>query len=217
MTEGTIEVFTENIYDPRISERCDRIYPLLSCEEREKADWFLHREDRLRFITGRLMIRTLAEERLGNAYPEISLTEYGKPYIAGAEGFHFNISHSGSFVVLALSDSPVGVDTEQIVPIEWQDIAETFSPSEREMIDNADDPLRCFYRIWTVREAFSKEEGIGLSLFENEQPEIGYNSGTVNYRGKTLYFNVWEKDGHSVCVCGAYGRILEKTIGENDK
>ena len=82
------------------------------------------------------------------------------------------------------------------------------------MIDNADDPLRCFYRIWTVREAFSKEEGIGLSLFENEQPEIGYNSGTVNYRGKTLYFNVWEKDGHSVCVCGSYGRILEKTIDD---
>ena len=75
-----------------------------------------------------------------------------------------------------MSDFPVGIDAEKRVPIEWRDIAGSFSPTEREMLDNADDPLRCFYRIWTIREAFAKEEGTGLSLYENSLPDIDNNS-----------------------------------------
>ncbi len=201
MTDRTVEVFTADIRDPAVRGSCALLYPELSPEEREKADRFLHEDDRLRFIAGRALLRRLAAERLGITEPDIRLTAYGKPYIADAESFHFNISHSGAFVVLAVSDAPVGVDIEQTVPVEWRGISESFGEKEREMLTEAVDPLECFYRIWTIREAFAKEEGIGLSLFENGKPDIDYKRGSIGYCGRRLYFTAVEKDGYSLCVC----------------
>ena len=186
-----------------MKESCRRFYFCLPGNEREKADRFIREEDRLRFIAGRLMIRTLASEKLGTDAPEILLTEYGKPYIPAADGFHFNISHSGDLVVLAVSDAPVGVDIEQEVPTEWIELSKTFAAKEREILKKADDPLKCFYRIWTVCEAFSKAVGKGLSLFDEEMPDIDLSHGTVDYRGMTLFFDCRERDGYHLSVCGS--------------
>ncbi len=202
MAGKNIEVFFSDIR--RTNERCRTLYTGLSPAEREKAGRFLREDDRLRFVTGRRMIRTLAAERLGVSAPGILLTEYGKPYIGGAEDFHFSISHSGHLVVLAVSDSPVGIDIEQRIPIEWRELSGTFGSEEREMLGRAADPVSCFYRIWTIREAFAKEEGLGLPLFDEADPDIDYPGGTVRYNEKTLHFTAWEKEDYSVCVCGMY-------------
>jgi len=200
MTSKKIEVFFSDIR--LTNEMCRTLYTGLSHAEREKADRFLREDDRLRFITGRRMIRTFAAERLGMSAPKILLTEYGKPYIGGAKDFHFSISHSGHLVVIAVSDSPVGIDIEQHIPVEWRELSDTFTPVEREMLGRAADPVSCFYRIWTIREAFAKEEGIGLPLFDEADPDIDYSGGTVRYNEKTLHFTAWEKEDYSVCVCG---------------
>ena len=93
MANQSIEVYYADIWQTK--EQYHGFYPFLSPAEREKASRFLREDDRLRFITGRHMIRTLATEKLGLTAPEILLTEYGKPYIGGADDVHFNISHSG--------------------------------------------------------------------------------------------------------------------------
>ena len=91
MASRNIEIFFSDIR--RTNERGCTLNPGLSPAEREKADRFLREDDRLRFITGRRMIRTFAAERLGMSAPKILLTEYGKPYIGGAKDFHFSISN----------------------------------------------------------------------------------------------------------------------------
>ncbi len=203
MRNAFTELFSADIRQKMIKESCARSYPQLPAEEREKADRFLREDDRLRFITGRLMIRKAAAEKAGIGAPEILLTGYGKPYIAGADGFNFNLSHSGDLVVLAVSGSPVGVDIERNDPIEWREISAAFGAKEREMLENADEPLKCFYRIWTVREAFAKAIGTGLQLFDDEQPDIDYDRGTVNYRGRTMYTVSREWDGYTLSLCSA--------------
>lgn len=85
MTDSIIEVFTANITRQEQIERCRCFYSYLPQEDREKADRFLREDDRLRFITGRCMIITLAKERLGISAPEIRLSKNGKPYLAGAD------------------------------------------------------------------------------------------------------------------------------------
>ena len=170
MASKNIEVFFSDIH--LTNEMCRTLYTGLSPAEREKADRFLREDDRLRFITGRRMIRTFAAERLGMSAPKILLTEYGKPYIGGAKDFHFSISHSGHLVVIAVSDSPVGIDIEQHIPVEWRELSDTFTPVEREMLGRAADP------------------------------DIDYSGGTVRYNEKTLHFTAWEKEDYSVCVCG---------------
>ena len=85
MQNAFTELFSADIRQKMTKESCARSYPQLPAEEREKADRFLREDDRLRFITGRCMIITLAKERLGISAPEIRLSKNGKPYLAGAD------------------------------------------------------------------------------------------------------------------------------------
>jgi 4'-phosphopantetheinyl transferase len=66
----------------------------------------------------RALVRSVLSERLGIAAPAIrvSRTDTGKPIVT--EGVHFNVSHSGDLVLLAVSDDqPVGVDIERKRPV----------------------------------------------------------------------------------------------------
>lgn len=180
---------------------CCRLLPVLSAEEQAKAFCYMRETDRLCSIAGRLMVRAEAARVLGTASVKILLSDYGKPFFAAENAFQFNLSHSGGLVVMAVSDTPVGVDTERILPLAWQDIVETFSPQEQRMLHQAADPLVCFYRIWTVREAFSKAIGTGLPVFANEPVCFHYGSGQVRYQGKTLYFSTRQFSDCLVSVC----------------
>lgn len=72
---------------------------------------------------GRLLLRKVVADILKIPYSEIQLsrTEKGKPYLEGGSrnlpDFSFNVSHQGSYAVLAAETGhPVGVDVMQIEP-----------------------------------------------------------------------------------------------------
>ena len=102
----------------------------------------------------------LVREKLGFS-GEFERTENGKPYAKGAA--FFNISHSGSFAVAAVSDCEVGVDIERIRDVNLR-IAEKFSGGEREYILSAESPQKAFFEIWTAKEAYLKKCGTGLTV-----------------------------------------------------
>ena len=98
---------------------------------------------------------------------ELSREPNGRPYIIGRKDLDFNISHSRSLAVCALSvgDGRVGVDTESIVsaiPPERQNrFAEKyFSENEKKLLES--DPS-AFSRIWTAKEAYLKRSGKGIA------------------------------------------------------
>ena len=91
--------------------------------------------------------------------------QYEKPYLANISDIHFNISHSGNFVVCALSDKTVGIDIEQVKPVELKIAKRFFSAGEYEFIAaKADNKTLAFYKIWTMKESYVKWEGKGLSM-----------------------------------------------------
>lgn len=171
----------------------------LSAEAREKALRFVRREDRLRFATGRMMIRALAAKELGRSDAPLRFGAYGKPRFAMEGAPCFNLSHAGRLVVLAWAEFPVGVDVEERRPLDWRELAFPFSDAERAMLEASDCPLECFYRLWTVREAFAKEEGIGLSLFDRGAIEYGLE--TIRFQGKTLQYRTWEFPEYTLSLC----------------
>jgi 4'-phosphopantetheinyl transferase len=88
----------------------------------------------------------------------------GKPFLEGAPGYHFSVSHSGDWVLFASARRPVGIDVERIedFPIEAVDLI--LAPGEKECLDGMSirDRVRGFYRYWTLKESYGKALGIGL-------------------------------------------------------
>jgi 4'-phosphopantetheinyl transferase len=92
--------------------------------------------------------------------------QFGKPELAGETLLKFNLSHSKTVAVLAVDHSqPVGVDVEDVRPMEAEVAERHFSAAEladlREL--QGETWLAGFYRCWTRKEAILKAEGVGLS------------------------------------------------------
>ena len=85
----------------------------------------------------------------------------GKPYLRDRKDCFFSISHSDRYVVCAVADCEVGVDIEPVSPIRPAVLHRCFTDQEREWI--GDDPER-FARLWTMKEAYMKMTGTGLSV-----------------------------------------------------
>ncbi|WP_150467577.1 4'-phosphopantetheinyl transferase family protein [Francisella sp. SYW-9] len=90
--------------------------------------------------------------------------EDGKPYLCNSD-IHFNISHTGSKVIIAISNEPVGVDVEQISGSrKVLRIAERyFKKDEFLALKKSNDLYRDFYTLWTLKEAQVKRSSLGIA------------------------------------------------------
>jgi 4'-phosphopantetheinyl transferase len=144
---------------------------LLSQAERVRADRFQFPHDRRRFAVSHGCLRMLLGRHLGMdpAVMEFDHTEYGKPFLARAPDFHFNLSHSGERALFALSaDHLVGVDIEFLhKEVDALALARRyFAPNECASLEAmpAERRQRAFFACWTRKEAVLKAMGAGLTV-----------------------------------------------------
>ena len=90
---------------------------------------------------------------------------FGKPCLMGYPGFHFNISHTRSAIVVALSNREIGVDIERVDKADLRIARRYFTAAEVDWIEagGAEADER-FYTVWTRKEAYLKWRGEGLSI-----------------------------------------------------
>jgi 4'-phosphopantetheinyl transferase len=94
----------------------------------------------------------------------IERTAKGKPFLVDS-GWRFNVSHSGSWQLIALSRNEVGVDIECARPVKFrQAIVERYFPNQYICDDEA------FLRAWVRREALLKGIGVGLAGLSTVSP-----------------------------------------------
>lgn len=160
----------------------------LTEKEREKVLRFRFEADRIRSAAGICMIKGAAAKAFPGEDLTISVTEHGKPYIADHTGYEFNLSHSGRLIVLATDSNPAGIDVEQIETKDWRIFHRYLTGSEMTMIENSSDPCARFFEVWTIREAFAKEEGLGLAMLDRDFT-VDYESCRIFYEGKVLRFS----------------------------
>lgn len=176
-----------------ISGLNDADYEKLYCEATEerknRADRYLRREDALRCV----MADALLRHALGTDCYRTVQTADGKPCISDRPDFHYNLSHSGRWVILAFGDRAVGVDVEQIrEETDIQAIAGRFFSAEEQQYvrGNPDQSRSRFFEVWTAKESFVKYLGKGLQkdlpTFSVFSPELG-----VRFYEKELEGGYW--------------------------
>jgi phosphopantetheinyl transferase len=146
----------------------------LSTEERDRRDRLRFAADRRDFtIAHDLLRRSLS--RYVDLPPtdwRFSTNEYGKPSFEGidphVQALSFSLSHTRGCVACAItSNAPLGVDVERVDQSQCvQEIADRyFSEKEAGWLRRCSAELRHirFAELWTLKEAFLKAVGVGLS------------------------------------------------------
>lgn len=216
----------------------------LTCEELEKkvcgerikyASKYKFEIDRRRSIAVEALLNdALLKEGCIFEYPVgISHLDSGQPYFtdevifSSKEKVYFSLSHSGDYVAVAVDSSPIGIDIEKVNEGKnGASIANKFFSETERTIISEDDANRGinpynFTKIWTLKEAFVKAVGYGLSFgidsfcvkkMETTQNDFAIakaESLKLNVRNNEIYGYEQSHDdntyyGYSLCAPSGY-------------
>ena len=88
----------------------------LNAEELARANRFVFADVRRRFVVCRGQLRTVLAQALNQHPSELKFRyeQWGKPRLVRSvePHIHFNVSHSSEWALIALAQSPLGVDLE---------------------------------------------------------------------------------------------------------
>jgi 4'-phosphopantetheinyl transferase len=137
---------------------------LLPQDLKEKILCFKKWEDQHASLYGKLLLKNALEDLgINSGLTNLKYTTFGRPYLEN--NIDFNISHSGYFVVCAISDDRrIGIDIEEIKHISISAFKNFFSEEELKAIFDSDNIYFLFYYYWTAKEAAIKANGKGLSV-----------------------------------------------------
>lgn len=143
----------------------DRAAACVSADRRDRLARIKAERERCLSLGGALLLRHALREA-GAGEPELAYGEHGKPYLADLPGVHFNVSHSGTYAVCAVSSAPVGCDIERIRPVPERVAERCFAPGEigaLNALPEGEERTELFFRFWTLKESFLKCLGRGLT------------------------------------------------------
>lgn len=108
----------------------------------------------------------------------IKLGELGKPYLPEFPHIHFNVSHSGNYVVCVFFDSPIGIDIQTILPYKERIAKRVLSPEKVREAEKSSSPDVLFTTYWAEKEALLKMVGCGFSG-EVKEDELEFERKTI--------------------------------------
>lgn len=163
-----MKVYAIKVLDTYAEELFQELLSLLPFDRQEKVNRYLKNEDKWRSLLGEVLVRKKLAQRMHLLPEEIRFetNAYGKPFVTGEGACEFNVSHSASWVAIALSAAPIGIDVQQMKPINLQIADRFFSEQERQELFQLPEAnqLECFFRYWAYKESYIKAVGKGLSL-----------------------------------------------------
>jgi 4'-phosphopantetheinyl transferase len=134
---------------------------------------------KLHTVAGELLARYSVGQYLETPNQEINLVfgEKGKPHIGNLQNVHFNISHSGNYVVCAVASTEIGIDVERVRKVNLRIAERFFSATEiQDLMKLGDDErMQYFITLWTIKESYLKAIGRGLTQHLNSFTIIKHN------------------------------------------
>ena len=174
-----------------------------------------NKEVALRRLLGEALVR-FALKKYWNLTSEdyrIDRGEKGKPFIVGVENVFFNISHSGDYVVCAVSDREIGIDIEKRAKARMEVAGRFFHGEEVAQLKmlEEDKQDQLFFNYWSVKESFLKYIGTGLARPLNSFIVSFSGEGVSLFEGGNklpLYVHTCPvDDGYACHVCCEYEEL----------
>lgn len=213
--------FTDKITDPDLLAQYRQI---LTEAEKQQERRFHFSKDRHRYLITRALARTVLSQyaRIPPEQLKFALNGYGKPELSNspwhAQTVSFNISHTDGLVALAITrGKAIGVDAENMVsraaPLEIAN--HFFSASEAAELDSLALPERQdrFFQYWTLKEAYIKARGMGLSIPLNQfsfhlSPSASSNTPGISFHAELnddpYRWRFWQfraSSNHLLAIC----------------
>ena len=174
----------------------------ISEKQKEKALNYKNEKDQIRSLLSSYLINQLSKE-------EIFTNEMGKPYFKN--GPYFNISHSGKYVIMAISNKEVGVDIEENVEKDMSMLLKIFNEAEAKMLKEHAD----FYYLWCAKESLIKCIGSSIGHIK-EIPSLPLN-GLKTFKGKDYQCQTFIYEKHIVSITKEGNEEFETKIEKVDK
>ena len=139
-----------------------RLLPLVSPQRREQALRYTHIFGQFCCLKSYELLTALLASTPYTLHstPSFLYNEHGAPYLE--DGPYFSISHCKQGIVVAVSETPIGIDIEAIRPLNEGLVQKAMNPQEQAQIAAAANPEQEFIRLWTRKEAYVKMLGTGI-------------------------------------------------------
>jgi len=185
----------------------------MSLEENEQKDQFAFQTLKRRYLLTRGLVRSVFSSYMPEYSPQewqFEKTAYGRPYCEMLKPkLTFNISHNDNLVLLAVGrDGRLGIDVETRSATYVEDIArQNFAPLEYQEL--MCQPLECradrFYALWTLKEAYIKALGLGLSTglddFSFSFLQDGQIHLTPKKKEEQWYASLYQQERNFISIC----------------
>ena len=195
IAQGRIDLwytFLDRAADPHL---LDRYFGLLDADERARVQRLRLEHVRQEYLVTRALVRTALSHYAGNDPSQWTFTQnaYGKPIVDSPwRGYEsFNLSHSAGLVICAVAaEGRVGVDVESVCrKNSGIALAKRFFAAPEVVTLEATPEARqqeVFIQIWTLKEAYIKAIGHGLSVpldsfhlaLDDQRPPSLYHAAT---------------------------------------
>ena len=165
----------------------------------EKYTRYKREEDaRQELVCGILLRKYLGVWKTG----QVGYGKDGKPFLLKRQ-WKFNLSHSGVWVALGISDAEIGVDIERIRRYHSATARKLFTEEEQVMLEQVESEEArnaLFTRLWTEWEAVLKLEGSGFAggWRENGVDKARYAIWTKEMDG--YFLSVATREATLICL-----------------
>lgn len=189
-----------------LSERSEEV----SIASQLQIKKFKNQADALRKLYGELLVRKIIKETFAIQDQDIHLGkgDYGKPFLENYPDFHYNLSHSGNWILCIIANKPVGIDIEEIKGSNIEIAKRFFHKKEIEYLleKSRMEQNEAFFDLWTLKESYIKQLGKGLFIdlkdFAITKKEGEWIVTSNRYR-EDVFFKQYESfEGYKIAACG---------------
>ena len=208
LSENQVDIWCARLPDVLDEGLFHSYYEILTSEETERYTRFAFEKDRRQFLLTRALERDVLSRYLGVEPAALVFirNEYGKPALAEpvTSSLAFSLSHTNGLSVCAVASAEiVGVDVESLQRSPGhRDIAKRyFAGNEADFLESLDEGEKRteFLKMWTLKEAFIKARGLGLSIplnsfemriFPDQPPSVSFSDGLHGHEADWRFLQI---------------------------